>query len=80
MKFESVRETKSQNNLHAYPRCLSDQRLCYWLIGKYFVCLFDLILYVPSTIFQLNREMFGKYRREIGDLIYDPDFTKELSY
>ena len=21
-----------------------------------FVCLFDLILYVPSTIFQLNRE------------------------
>ena len=22
----------------------------------YFVCLFDLILYVPSTIFQLNRD------------------------
>ena len=23
---------------------------------KKFVCLFDLILYVPSTIFQLNRD------------------------
>ena len=26
------------------------------LIDADFVCLFDLILYVPSTIFQLNRE------------------------
>ena len=23
---------------------------------NYFVCLFDLILYIPSTIFQLNRD------------------------
>ena len=29
--------------------------LCYFLIiFTYFLCLFDLILYVPSTIFQLN--------------------------
>ena len=25
-------------------------------LSKFFVCLFDLILYVPSTIFQLNRD------------------------
>ena len=25
-------------------------------MGGVFVCLFDLILYVPSTIFQLNRD------------------------
>ena len=25
------------------------------IIGRRLVCLFDLILYVPSTIFQLNR-------------------------
>ena len=28
-------------------------KLIYYLV---FVCLFDLILYVPSTIFQLNRD------------------------
>ena len=27
-----------------------------WCFKGYFVCLFDLILYVPSTIFQLNRD------------------------
>ena len=26
------------------------------LLNACFICLFDLILYVPSTIFQLNRE------------------------
>ena len=31
-------------------------KLCYHIT---FVCLFDLILYVPSTIFQLNRD--GSY-------------------
>ena len=31
-----------------------DLTRCYWLV--LFVCLFDWIHYVPSTIFQLNRD------------------------
>ena len=33
---------------------VSDKSMCF--CSKPFVCLFDLILYVPSTIFQLNRD------------------------
>ena len=34
-----------------------DLTCCYWLVFVcLFVCLFDWILYVPSTIFQLNRD------------------------
>ena len=31
-------------------------RVTKWLNTFMFVCLFDLILYVPTTIFQLNRD------------------------
>ena len=33
----------------------SAYELCAWELGVGLFCLFDLILYVPSTIFQLNR-------------------------
>ena len=46
--------------LHTQPVCtyhiVAVGSPCF-LIGLFlFVCLFDLILYVPSTIFQLNRD------------------------
>ena len=35
---------------------LSDKHKLSPSVSLYFVCLFDLILYVPSTIFQFNRD------------------------
>ena len=40
--------------LHFWCEKVKILSLC--MLEQYFVCLFDLILYVPSTIFQLNRD------------------------
>ena len=42
------------NTIEKHAICLKDYRLRSFLsIRLLFVCLFDLILYVPSTVFQL---------------------------
>ena len=35
---------------------MKEKKNCRQDLKEDFVCLFDLILYVPSTIFQLNRD------------------------
>ena len=44
--------------LYAVTFCLSMKKIALTFKHLFppFVCLFDLILYVPSTIFQLNRD------------------------
>ena len=50
--------TREQNKLISQIRALDieDDILLCLQKQDMFVCLFDLILYVPSTIFQLNRD------------------------
>ena len=44
----------NQDRLETLRKALTDG--CVTFLTFHSVCLFDLVLYVPSTIFQLNRD------------------------
>ena len=57
LKYEiSTNIVPGKHHLMCWPMCLLHTPVFFMWCQEHFICLFDLILYLPSTIFQLNRD------------------------